>query len=59
MIKIYKIILLIIIFIFLSTYNSKKQNLSENSKNNYFKIENIKIENSLLTSKKNILSICY
>jgi cell division protein FtsQ len=56
MIKIYKIILLIIIFIFLSTYNSKKQDLSENSKNNYFKIENIKIENNLLTSKKNILS---
>jgi len=55
MIKIYKIILLITIFIFLSTYNSKKQDLSEKSKNNYFKIENIKIENNLLTSKKNIL----
>ena len=55
MIKIYKIILLITLFIFLSTYNSKIQDLSEKSKSNFFKIENIKIENNLLSSKKNIL----
>ena len=53
--KIYKISLLFVILIFLSTYNSKtiKTNLEEN--NTFFKIKNIKIENNSLISEKQII----
>ena len=55
MIKIYKIILLITIFVFLSTYNLKKESKSDEFKSNYFRIENIQIKNNKFIKKKNIL----
>ena len=48
MIKIYKITLLVILLIFLSTFNSKDFNLLPKKDNTFLKIKNIEIKNNLL-----------
>ena len=52
--KIYIIILLLISFIFLSTFNPSKFSTNLNEKNDFFKIKNIKISNNFLIEKKEI-----
>ena len=52
--KYYKIILLLIVFIFLSTYNPSKISLITEEKNTFFKIKNIEIVNNYLITKSEI-----
>jgi len=52
--KFYKIILLLTVLIFLSTFNPKEFNLLKKKDNTLFKIENIEIENNFLTNKNEI-----
>ena len=54
--KFYKICLLIIVLIFLSTYNPNKFESNLKEKNTFFKIEKIIISNNLLVNKDDILS---
>ena len=49
--KFYKIILLILVLIFLSTFNPKEFNLISTKNNSLFKIRNIEVKNNLLISK--------
>jgi len=49
--KFYRIILLLLTLIFLSTFNPKEFNLIAKKKNSLFKIENIEVENNLLINK--------
>ncbi len=48
--KFYRIVLLLLTLIFLSTFNPKEFNLTV-KKNSLFKIENIEVENNLLINK--------
>ena len=48
--KFYKIILLLIALIFLSTFNPKEFNLATKKSDTLFKIENIEIKNNFLTN---------
>ena len=52
--KFYRITLLLIIFIFLSTYNPKEFNLISNKSKSLFKIQNIEIKNNFLINKSEI-----
>ena len=52
--KFYRITLLLIIFIFLSTYNPKEFNLISNKSKSLFKIQNIEIKNNFLIKKSKI-----
>ena len=52
--KLYKVILLIILFIFLTTFNNTKLNLTEENKISFFKIKNIIIQNNILIKEKKI-----
>ena len=52
--KFYKIILLLIALIFLSTFNPKEFNLAAKKSDTLFKIENIEIKNNFLTNKSEI-----
>ena len=52
--KLYRIVLLLITFIFLSTYNPNKFDLSIEEKKEFFEIKNIKIVNNFLIKKKEI-----
>jgi len=54
--KLYRICLLIIVLIFLSTYNPNKFQSNLEEKNTFFKIEKIIISNNLLVNKDDILS---
>ena len=54
MIKIYRIFLLLILLIFLSTFNPKEFNLLSKNRNSLFKIENIKIINNVLVNRSEI-----
>ena len=54
--KLYRICLLIIVLIFLSTYNPNKFESNLKEKNTFFKIEKIIISNNLLVNKDDILS---
>ena len=49
--KFYRIILLILVLIFLSTFNPKEFNLISADNNSLFKIKNIEVKNSLLINK--------
>ena len=49
--KFYRIILLILVLIFLSTFNPKEFNLISSDNNSLFKIKNIEVKNSLLINK--------
>ena len=53
--KFYRICLLIIVLIFLSTYNSNKFESNLKEKNTFFKIEKIIISNNLLVNRDDIL----
>ena len=53
--KIYRICLLIIVLIFLSTYNPNKFESNLKEKNTFFKIEKIIISNNLLVNRDDIL----
>ena len=53
--KIYRICLLIIVLIFLSTYNSNKFESNLKEKNTFFKIEKIIISNNFLVNGDDIL----
>ena len=53
--KFYRICLLIIVLIFLSTYNPNKFESNLKEKNTFFKIEKIIISNNLLVNKDDIL----
>ena len=52
--KFYKIILLLIALIFLSTFNPKEFNLVTKKSDTLFKIENIEIKNNFLINKSEI-----
>ena len=52
--KFYKIILLLAVLIFLSTFNPKELNLLKKKGNTLFKIEYIEVENNFLTNKNEI-----
>ena len=52
--KFYKIILLLIALIFLSTFNPKEFNLAKKKNDTLFKIENIEIKGNFLTNKSEI-----
>jgi len=52
--KIYKVILLLFLLFFLSTYNPIKSRFLTNQKDSFFKIENIEITNTFLISKNQI-----
>ena len=49
--KFYKVVLLLIVLIFLSTFNPKEFNLATKKSDTLFKIENIEIKNNFLTNK--------
>ena len=52
--KFYRISLLLIIFIFLSTYSPNKFDLTVEKKSDFFKIQKIVILNNLIVKKSNI-----
>ena len=52
--KFYKIILLLTVLIFLSTFNPKELNLLKKKSNTLFKIKNIEVKNNFLTNKNEI-----
>ena len=52
--KFYKIILLLTVLIFLSTFNPKELNLLKKNSNTLFKIKNIEVKNNFLTNKNEI-----
>lgn len=52
--KLYRIILLLLIFIFVTTFNPVELNLISKKNNTFFKIDNIQIENNLLIKKNEI-----
>ena len=52
--KFYRIILLLIALIFLSTFNPKEFNLATKKSDTLFKIENIEIKNNFLINKSEI-----
>ena len=54
--KFYKIILLLLVLIFLSTYNPKELNFTTNKNEYFFKIKNIEIKNNILIESDKILS---
>ena len=49
--KLYRILLLLVVFIFLSTFNPNKFNSISKKKNKFFEIQNIKIVNNFLIKK--------
>lgn len=53
--RIYKIVLLITTFIFLTTYNPNKIALFENNNNFFFKVKNIYISNNKRISQKDVI----
>ena len=55
--KFYRIFLLLIIFIFLSTYSPNKFDLTLENNSDFFKINKIVILNNLLVKKNNIKDI--
>jgi len=55
--KIYKLFLLIIIFIFITTYNSKKLNISSKENNSLFELKFIEIRNNSLINESQIYKI--
>ena len=52
--KLYRIALILIVFIFLSTYNTKNLDLISEKKTSFFKIQNIEIINNFLVEKNEI-----
>ena len=52
--KFYRIILLVIVLIFLSTFNPKELNLISEKDDSFFKIKKIEIKNNLLINKNEI-----
>ena len=50
----YRILLLLIVFIFLSTFNPNKFNLISKKNKEFFEIQNIKIENNFLIKKSEV-----
>ena len=52
--KFYKVILLLTVFLFLSTFNPNKFIFSYKDDNKFFQIKKIIIENNLLIEKENI-----
>ena len=52
--KFYRIFLLLIIFIFLSTYSPNKFDLTLENNSDFFKINKIVILNNLLVKKSNV-----
>ena len=53
--KLYRILLLLVVFIFLSTFNPNKFNSISKKKNKFFEIQNIKIVNNFLIKKSEIV----
>ena len=54
--KFYRVFLLIIALIFLSTYNPSKFDTNSKNDNNFFKIQKIIISNNLLVDRNEVLS---
>ena len=52
--KLYRIVLLLIVFIFLSTYNTKNLDFISEKNPTFFKIQNIEITNNFLVKKSEI-----
>jgi len=52
--KLYRIALILIVFILLSTYNTKNLDLISEKKPSFFKIQNIEIINNFLVEKNEI-----
>ena len=53
--KLYRIIILLVAFIFLTTYNPNKFSVSPQKKNFFFKIQNIEIVNNHLIDENKII----
>ena len=53
--KFYRIFLLIIVLVFLSTYNPNKFDSNLKNDNNFFKIQEIIISNNLLVDKNEVI----
>ena len=53
--KLYKIILLLIIFIFLSTYSPNKFDLITKKDSNFFTVQDIEVTNNILVSKNQVI----
>ena len=52
--KLYRLILLLIVFIFLSTFNPSKFSLISKKNSEFFEIQNIKIVNNFLIKKSEV-----
>ena len=52
--KLYKIFFLLIILIFLTTYNPQSFSLKDEKKQNFFKVKNIVVTNNFLVKKSEI-----
>ena len=52
--KFYKIITLLLLFAFLSTYSPNKSNLNLENDNNFFNIKKIIVKNNLLIKKNHV-----
>ena len=55
--KIYKLFLLVILFIFISTYNSKELNIPSKKNNSLFELKFIEIQNNFLINENEIYKI--
>ena len=53
--KLYRITVLLIVFIFLSTYSPKELQISSQEKNVFFGVKKIEIKNVYLIDKKEII----
>ena len=53
--KIYNIILLLLILVFLTTYNPNKLSFKEDNKKYFYQIQNIEVKNNYIIDKKNII----
>ena len=55
MINYYRIILLLIVLVFLTTFNPNKLNFFSKDKNSFFSVKNIQIQNNNIINKEEIL----
>ena len=53
--KFYRILILITILVFLSTFNPKELNLTEKKNDSFFQIKNVEITNNKLIKKNEII----
>ena len=54
--KFYRVVLLFFLIIFLSTFNPKESDFQQKTKESFFEIKIIKVENNILTNSKEIIN---